>query len=279
MSKMAIAHGFEQLKVFLNEGAKFEPVTQAIRDAATVLEKGDIFLFTFSGHGSTAQTSSGEDDGQDETILLHDCILIDNYLRRVLWSKFDEGVRILGVADCCHAGSVLFAFNFGNALKSVSSFFGGLVQTVSASFAPSAVMTPLINVGTNGVDVGPRIRGFTKDVQERIISESFEINQRITHELATEGKEPEATLLTLAACGDRENALDGDDNGAFTKAMLEVLPAVLASNPPGNYDNLMTGIADNFSIKGIKKQTPTRYPKVNPDLAFLGQTPFTISAP
>lgn len=284
MRDIAVDRHFEPQGVFLDEEATFKRVREAIVKAATDLGAGDIFLFTFSGHGSqnSASLSATEPDGKDETILLHDCVLLDNYIRRVLWSKFDKGVRILGVADCCHSGSAIFAFNFGD-LHSETSFFSSAVTSSTASFSSANGILALepaieINAGT-----GRAVKGFTADDLDNITKKTDpEIPNRIRTELATEGKEPQATLLTLAACADNEKALDAEtesERSAFTQAMWEVLPAVLASDPPENYDDLMTRIGANLAIKEITTQHPTRYPQPNPDLGFLRQAPFTIFPP
>jgi hypothetical protein len=114
MCEMARARGFTGPPPFLDDGAKFDVVVDAMLDAALKegerLEAGDIFLFTFSGHGTQRPDKNhDEPDDQDETLVLHDRVLIDDFLRNNIWSQFRPGVRIVGVADCCHAGTSLFA--------------------------------------------------------------------------------------------------------------------------------------------------------------------------
>jgi hypothetical protein len=274
MRRIAIAHNFEAQPVLADENATFQAVKNAIEAANTPrLKKGDIFLFTFSGHGSTAPTAINEDDGQDETILLHDCVLIDNYFRRNLWSQFDEGVRILGVADCCHGGTSLLAFFLGNVKASVKSFFTRTRTGNSASHE----------------DLNPEFKVLTREDQNRIRKVSPDIHENIDKEISSTGKDVRATILTLASCGDFEKALDGEDNGAFTKAMLEVLcdqapPPNVAEivtriranlNPAPNYDELIQRIGTNLAAKEITTQHPVRSPQ-NADPSFLGQVPFTV---
>jgi hypothetical protein len=217
MREVALAHNFDARPVLRNDTATLANVKQEIVAAANRLnkDKNGVFLFTFAGHGSKTGISPtlGEDDGQDETILLSDAIVIDDYIRRVLWSKFDAGVRVLAIADCCHGGSALFAINLRTLLDSVGSFFGSVARTVTGAFSARPVRRK------------PRIREFTDDDARRINNTNLgQTNSAIIRaELASEGKEPQATLLTLAGCNDFEDAQDGDDHGAFTKAMLEVL--------------------------------------------------------
>jgi len=266
MEKIASDHNFKT-QLFTDDQAKFEPLQKAILEAAGKLKSGDIFLFTFSGHGSGILRKDNEDDGQDEAILLHNCILVDNYISRNLWSRFDEGVRILGVADCCHGGSTLLSILFHKVVDSVTSFFGSAIKIFAAS----------------PVRLEPQLKELTRDDQRRIRNASKALNEQIEAELATEGRDPKATILTLAACNDFEKAfdgVDGNDNGAFTKAMLEVLgrrkPDPNAPLlPPINYDELMIGISANLEAKEITRQHPTLLPK-NADPQFLGQAPFTV---
>lgn len=105
MSKLAAKIGYETL-VLLNENANYEAVRQAIVNAASQLKSGDIFLLTYSGHGSQVLDLTGDEtDGLDETWVLYDRQIVDDELYE-LWSKFAAGVRIVVVSDSCHSGTV-----------------------------------------------------------------------------------------------------------------------------------------------------------------------------
>jgi len=267
MEKLASDHNFTT-QLFIDDQAKFEPLKKAILEAAGKLKSGDIFLFTFSGHGSGVLRDDNEDDGQDEAILLHDCVLVDNYISRNLWSRFDEGVRILGVADCCHGGSTFLSFLFHKVMDPVTSFFGSAMKMFAGS----------------PVRLQPQLKDLTSSDQSRIRQASVSLGEQIDTELATEGRDPKATILTLAACNDFEKALDGvdgNDNGAFTKALLEELgrrkpdPNAALPPPPVNYKVLRMRVSENLEKKNIKKQHPTLLPE-NADPQFLEQAPFSV---
>ncbi|HEY6244194.1 MAG TPA: caspase family protein [Pyrinomonadaceae bacterium] len=268
MRQIAEKRGFQPQAVLENAAAGFHAVRDAVTKAADDLDAGDIFLFTFSGHGSTQPTlATDEPDRQDETILLFDCVLIDNYLRRVLWSKFKPSVRILGVSDCCHAGTVLFSINFTNFVDSVTSAFRSVSRGIIAAFAPN-------NFSRADETASIRTREFNRVQRDKIIALKPNIHDEIRNEILTQGADLQGTLLTLAACRDDEKALDGDDNGAFTKALDAVLRGI---NPPKNYNELMTQITNNLAVNGINTQHPILFSKANTDTdAFLGEVPFTI---
>ena len=69
---------------------------------------GDVFLLTYSGHGSQVPDKNGDEneDGYDETWVLYDRQLVDDELY-ALWSKFAPGVRILVLSDSCHSGTAI----------------------------------------------------------------------------------------------------------------------------------------------------------------------------
>ena len=79
----------------------------AIESAAGELEAGDIFFFTYSGHGGQVPDTNDEEEGDssDETWLAYDRQIVDDELY-ALWAKFKPGVRILVLSDSCHSGSV-----------------------------------------------------------------------------------------------------------------------------------------------------------------------------
>jgi len=106
MRSLAESLGYSHTKVLLAKEATHQTVKAAIADSATQLEAGDIFLLTYSGHGSQIlDTDNEETDRLDETWVLYDKEIIDDELYE-LWSKFATGVRIVVISDSCHSGTV-----------------------------------------------------------------------------------------------------------------------------------------------------------------------------
>jgi hypothetical protein len=106
MSEIAAARHFKP-ELLLGPRANYPTVISKLLVAAKCLHRGDIFLLTFAGHGTGRRDRDrDEDDRQDEAILLHDVMLLDDELRMKIWPKFEAGVRVLMIADSCHSGTV-----------------------------------------------------------------------------------------------------------------------------------------------------------------------------
>jgi hypothetical protein len=72
--------------------------------------RGDTVVFTYSGHGTWAPDTDGDEaDGRDEALCPWDLTtagpLLDDELR-ALFDRRKAGVRLLLISDSCHSGSV-----------------------------------------------------------------------------------------------------------------------------------------------------------------------------
>lgn len=92
--------------VLANEDASVANVTAGIRATAAALFSGDVFLFSFSGHGGQIPNTNSDDepDGMDETLCLYDRMLVDDELHMLL-GEFRAGVRVFLVFDSCHSAT------------------------------------------------------------------------------------------------------------------------------------------------------------------------------
>jgi hypothetical protein len=292
MFELAQSRGFIAEKI-LGESAKFEIVQTAILNAAQQLQAGDVFLFTFAGHGSRRSDVSGDEaDFQDETILLFDRILIDDFLRRALWSQFRPGVRIVGVADSCHSGTALF----GTITAATPAAVGTLphpkpADALAADFECSAAAAQAVVQGAEDfsragyakqpfrryepegakpTDI-PLVREISTEESKAHLERFNGLYENLRDAIPTgEAATLKANLLTLAACKDNEKTPDGLPNGVFTRALLDVL----SSNPSASYDNLTRDIKRNFELAG-RQQTPA-LKFAGPGQNFSGQSPFSI---
>lgn len=245
MQGIAVAKGFEQCDKLLGSDATYIRVTTKIRAAAAQLQPDDIFFFSFAGHGFQAIDQPphlDESDLLDETLLLFDAELYDDVLRKELWPLFQPGVRILMVADSCHSG------------------------TAHAAPAP-----PDDNVGGGSymedfpvISGGARVRSIGRGTAFQHHAEYGEFYRRTLLPLSAAAT-INANILALPACADSKTTADGDRNGAYTNAMLEVL-----RGDPLDYKILVEGIKAKLPFQGV------RYREINPRPDFLGQKPFTV---
>ena len=203
MALIAQQHGFEVLEVIADTKATFNYVTAKIKEAATQLGPGDIFFFTFSGHGSFIPDEDEDDDDElddrDETLVLHDFMLCDDYIARELWPRFAAGVRILMVADSCHSGSVASVLEEGN-------------STISKSLSNADRIQHLANN-----------RQFYEHNCENLTEKPIV-----------------ASVLEIGACEDFDTTADGLPNSAFTQQLLNV---IRGATPPNDYPKLVADVA------------------------------------
>ena len=196
--------------------ATLENVLGKIHIAAKELKAGDIFLFTFSGHGTRqGEEDSEETDLQDETLVLHDKLLIDNVLRRLLWPTFKPGVRVVMVSDSCHSG--------GAAMSVVDS------EDEDRSSEP---------VSGNGF----RIRAISQGQALLHLEMLKEFYDQLKKDWPEEPPPVVASILLLAACKEFETTKDGDPHGVFTQALLDVWN----TNGSKTYKQLMDGITQKL---------------------------------
>jgi len=85
--------------------ATSQNILSSLEKAALQLEKNDIFVFYFSGHGGQQPDDNyDESDGRDETIVAFDREINDDELDNI-WLKMKPGVRIVMISDSCNSGS------------------------------------------------------------------------------------------------------------------------------------------------------------------------------
>ena len=249
MADFALFKGFTP-EVLKGPQATYDEVVNRLQTHAQNLSDGDFFLFTFSGHGTAEVDIDGdESDNQDEAILLFDRLLFDDELRLNIWPNFRKGVRVLLVADSCHAGTVL--------AKMVKS-------TIREKCAPvvKATVADRYVIKTKGV---PR-RKISTETRQRHLEEFRTFYESISVPLLD--PRIEASILLLAACGDLQTAADGI-NGAFTAALLKVLRNDYPENYPDLIAKVTTELASIFQI-------PVLTPGEPPDVDFINEEPFTI---
>ena len=145
---------------------------------------GDIFLFTFAGHGTSRimQPDLDRDEIEDQAILLYDRWFYDDEFKLTIWPAFRKGVRVLMVADSCFSGTV-------------------------ASKAKAK---------SNGLQK----RAISDEVREEHLKTYGEFYRQL---MVPVYAPVEASILLLAACEDFDETPDGYPLGPFTAALLKVV--------------------------------------------------------
>jgi hypothetical protein len=109
MCDLAQSCGFAAATL-LTASATASNLIREIQNARSLLEPGDLFFLSFSGHGGQLADYPPDDppepDKKDETWWLFDREYRDDDINIEL-GNFKEGVRILVISDSCHSGSVI----------------------------------------------------------------------------------------------------------------------------------------------------------------------------
>lgn len=255
MAELAEAYGFAERELVLDQDATLNAVVDKLKLVAPEIKKGDIFLFTFAGHGSyIGDEDLDELDRRDETLVLSDFMLCDDVLRLDIWPLFDPGARILMVADSCDSGSVSGFMEDSVGIRPAGPQITGNLELPATSHVPDSVNCP------------PLARGISNLERLQHIVANKEFYEALFRDLPR-SKTIQASVLLLAACPDSASTADGYPHGAFTQALFDVMKG----SSPLNYDDLVQSVA-----KRLRPQTPVLsvIPEANP--AFVAERPFSI---
>lgn len=247
--------------------ATFENVLGKCRLAADQLEAGDIFLFTFSGHGTRrGAADSGEDDDKDETVVLRDRLLVDNIMRKHLWPTFKPGVRVVMVSDSCHSGTVAMSIVDDSDDDEDTSIAAEATSVVTEETSTATNVRRRWETRQRGAagrttgQNGFRIRTVPLDQTREHFRTLADFYEELREGLPNPPPKIEASVLLLAACQDEETTRDGRPHGVFTQALLDVW------NPdePKTYKQLIEDIKQRFTEIGME---------TNPTFMVAGEAP------
>jgi hypothetical protein len=251
MASLASSAGYDTRTLIRSEATR-NAVTDGIRELARVAGPGDICLISYSGHGGQTPDITGDErDRYDETWCLFDGQLLDDELD-LLWHDFQPDVRILVISDSCHSETVARAPLMAGAMA-----LGGFPAGPMALSAPLRARTPpraLIR----------RVYQAHRDFYDRV---------QMDAKVALAGRDArslQCTVRTLAGCLDSELSYDGDQNGAFTAALLETWDFGRFN---GDYARFHRDIAGSVTTP----QTPQHNVIGKPDPRFDSQHPFQIA--
>ena len=238
MGGICASQGFE-ISNLPTAQATWDRVGAAVRDAAGRLRAGDTFVLTYAGHGGAYEDGEGDEiDGQDETWCLFDGQVLDDELHE-LWYLFAAGVRVLVVSDSCHSATVA---------RRIASQ-PDLLQT---SLRPPAF------------DVTPRLMpAAVAELTRDDLKPRFDAAQA-----RAPAGEPGCALVVMGACQDDELSWGDDENGLFTRALMQTW-----SRPDlaAGYPALTAAIATRLT-----RQRPNCMTLGAADPAFLNGRTFTL---
>lgn len=218
-------------EVLLDAQANIGEVEAAYANFAEAAQPCDLVVIAHSRHGGQFRDTSGdENDRWDETLVLWDGQVPDDVHAAWLY-YFKPGVRVLLLVDSCHS------------------------ETMARGFVPSEDF--LLTRRTKAL---PRLVAL--DVWEEHREQIRELRAKVVPHPV-----PRAGVISLSACKDNQVAMDGEDNGEFTGALLSAWGS--GSFTKGYTDFLkairkrcdnqtpcLTAHGDTRLLKTFKKQRP-----------------------
>lgn len=243
VKEIADQEGYTNIETLLTKKATRKKVYNALQKAAELVNSNDTFLIYYSGHGSFIKDeNSDEDDGQDETWCLYDGQMLDDEIYS-FWNKFKNGVKILMISDSCHSGTM---YKFRPDLKNEER------NKLWKEFDKSKHMP--------------------EDVNEKVFLKNKEFYSSLLEQKKNRketGKNILATVLSISACQDDEQARAGYFNSLFTRKLLDEY-----NNPNGsdNYKDFHLSIKEKID----QLQNPKYDTIGSKNEAFESQKPFKI---
>jgi len=246
MEKLAEGRGFETHKL-LTKKATAKALTEALEEASSKLDNGDILVFTYSGHGGQVPDANGDErDRMDETWVLYDRQMVDDEVYSLL-GKFKPGVRIAIFSDSCHSGTVARE----------------AVELVGEDRVAESMN------GGNGSGQ-PRVKGMPDDVVRSVYEANKEMYDEIQKSVPPFDKASiGASVILTSGCQDNQTSLDGDKNGLFTQTLLEVW-----NN--GSFDSSYRTFRRRIAREMPPWQSPNLFIVGSPNQTFTSQVPFTV---
>jgi metacaspase-1 len=188
LATIASSQGFAT-RTMLGAEANAAAVADAVRGVAASLTDGDFFFLTFSGYGSQVPDRNSDERWSERSWALYDRQMPEDELTSLL-ALFGGNVRVLFLDD-----------------SSVS----GTVRRDYVSFAD------VFDGDT------PRTRALPPDV----VSETYRVHQAQYDDIQrlckpSSDADVAAAVVTMAACGPNQLAMDGKPNGVFTGTLMRV---------------------------------------------------------
>jgi len=255
MAAISRAKGMKPTVLLTKKGTR-SAVLASMRAAAKALKSGDLFFMSYSGHGGQVPDTSGDEpDGQDETWCLYDGQLIDDELYLEL-SRFAAGVRIVVLSDSCHSGSVT------RDMPPPPPPPGQRAKLMPSAVAMRAYADNKAFYDKLQADVAKATGGFAVDPDAALAQVA------ISGRRTTIVKKFKPGVILISGCQDNQVSMDGDHNGAFTEALLQVWNHGAFS---GSYSSLHAKVRSRMPAT----QSPNLF-TLGSTGVFLTQPPFKV---
>ncbi|MDS9468991.1 caspase family protein [Paracoccus sp. MBLB3053] len=266
MRDIAEAQGYAP-KMLLSREATREAVIEELRRAAKDLKAGDQFLFTNACHGSQIRDFNGDEQeignrNPDSTLCLFDGQLIDDELWH-LFGQFQSGVRIVMMADSCHSGTIARA-----TLPVIDATRLNSLADLDGLPAQGREVVRVLRPRTLNAATAKAVEDIHRDFYANLLRSYRHVDRSV---LSSPAKTTlSAALLQFSACRDDQVAMDGDEHGVFTAAVLNVWNRGKFS---GTYRQFHDRIVDALAHL---EQKPALFVPAPVDPAFLRQRPFSL---
>lgn len=214
---LAKKKGFET-HLFLSEQATYNVYVEFLKKMAAELVAGDTFFFSISCHGTYQEYMERGEEKRKTALCLHDRIVWD-YETKQLLMQFQPGVKIIWMADCCHARDNFKSLNGSGLLKGTAKFL---------DFSNIRQETLSVKQASEEEQVEEQ-----SDLKCTIIAYSSSTEQQVSYDL--------------------ESFVDGRPLGLFTASMEKVL--LSPSNQKLSYFQLYKKISQQI-VKADYPQTP-----------------------
>eukprot|EP01101_Sappina_pedata_P005147 TRINITY_DN22_c1_g2_i2.p1 TRINITY_DN22_c1_g2~~TRINITY_DN22_c1_g2_i2.p1 ORF type:complete len:319 (+),score=130.59 TRINITY_DN22_c1_g2_i2:31-957(+) len=198
-------------------------------------QPGDLLFFHFSGHGSQAQDTTGDEaDGTDETLVPLDYKtagqIVDDDMHTMMVKPLKAGVRFYAVFDCCHSGTALdlpFVYCPSGAIQ------GGNTSKISKTM----LFNGLLDAGKS------LMRGDKLEAAKKVggvLWEGYKLKKGTPQKCDTNSSP--ADIVMLSGCRDDQTSADATIGGEATGAMSYALMLELKADKNPTLLELLNGM-------------------------------------
>jgi hypothetical protein len=297
MQAIAVSQGFTPTQL-ITQAATADAILSQIGQAAHVLESGDTFIISYSGHGGQVPDATGESPtGLDDTWVAYDRMICGHELYN-LWSQFAPDVRIEVYSDSCHSGTVIRDLVLGNSPFAPPTSNGKRsvpekrLNLAAKNFATvfGAAPSKLTQQRAGPPDPNaPKRRFIPPQIAMAVYNQNRTFYEAV--QWSRKRSEPTATVILISGCQDNQTSADGANNGLFTEKLLAVwnnaafqgtLPqfhqAIVALMPDDQTPNYFSVGPEDDTFTASRPLTIVNYVPVTPDTT-LTSTPTSTTQP